>query len=180
MTMNTDGQLKSYKKFQKNLSREDFARHFSHPFLVFDKDQGSEQEKQLSYETVCMEPEQLARLIQQSLLKAAASKVTRLVKKGTKVFTGMINVGRTTNCDVVIDSPIVSKFHAYFARDTKSASFYLSDANSTNGTLVNNIKLKPKVKKPLSDGNTISFDRQVTFSFYTPEGLYDLLKQIPD
>lgn len=178
MKTKIDRSVKNYKKFQVQLSRTDFAKRFSYPVLVFDKDQGAGQEEKLGYETVCMQPDQLAQMMQQSLMKAASSDVIRLVKKGAKVFAGMVNVGRTINCDVVIDSPIVSKFHAYFTKGTKDGSCCLIDANSTNGTYVNKIKLKPKVKKDLSDGDTISFDRKVTFSYYTPEGFYDFLAQI--
>ncbi len=177
MKSKIDRSLKNYKKFQVQLNRADFCKRFNYPVLVFDKDQGTGQEKELGFETVCMQPDQLARMMQESLMKSASSDVIRLVKKGAKVFAGMVNVGRTTNCDVVIDSPIVSKFHAYFAKGTKSGSYCLIDANSTNGTYVNKIKIKPKVKKAMADGDTISFDRKVTFSYYTPEGFYDLLAQ---
>ncbi len=177
MKTKADRNLKNYKKFQVQLSRADFAKRFNYPVLVFDKDQGMGQEEELGFETVCMQPDQLARMMQQSFMKTASSDVIRLVKKGAKVFAGMVNVGRTSNCDVVIDNPIVSKFHAYFAKGSKDDSYCLIDVNSTNGTYVNKIKLKPKVKKALSDGDTISFDRKVTFSYYTPEGFYDLLAQ---
>ncbi len=178
MKTKTDRSLKNYKKFQVQLSRGDFAKRFSYPVLVFDTDQGVDQEEKLGFETVCMQPDQLAQMMQQSLLKAASSDVIRLVKKGTTAFAGMVNVGRTINCDVVIDSPIVSKFHAYFAKGTKDCSYCLIDSNSTNGTYVNKMKLKPKEKNVLSDGDTISFDRQAVFSFYTPEGFYDLLAKV--
>ena len=178
MKTKKDRSLKNYKKFQVQLSCADFTKRFSYPVLVFDKDQGAGQKEELGYETVCMRPDQLAQMMQQSLMAAASSDVIRLVKKGAKAFAGMVNVGRAINCDVVIDNSIVSKFHAYFTKGAKDGSYCLIDANSTNGTYVNKIKLKPKVKHDLSDGDTISFDRQVTFSYYTPEGFYDLLAQI--
>ncbi len=179
MKAKADRNLKNYKKFQVKLSRADFTRRFNYPVLVFEKDQVTGQEEELGFETVCMQPDQLARMMQQSLMKTASSEVIRLVKKGAKVFEGMVNLGRTANCDVVIDSPIVSKFHAYFAKGVKEGSYCLVDANSTNGTYVNKIKLKPKVRKALSDGDAISFDRKVSFSYYTPKGFYDLLDRMP-
>ena len=180
MTTKTDGQLKRYKKYHAMYGCGDFAKRFSHPFLVVEKDQGPVQENHHGYETVCVPPDQLARILQESLLRAASSSVIRLVKKGTDVFSGMVNVGRTANCDVVLDSPLVSKFHAYFAKDPKAGAYCLIDASSTNGTYINDGKMKPKERKVLSDGDRISFGRQVTFSYYTPEGFYDLLAQIPD
>ena len=180
MTTKTDGQLKGFKKYQAMYGRAEFAKRFSHPFLVVEKDQGPVQDEHHGYETVHVPPDQLARILQESLLRAASSRVIRLVKKGTNNFSGMVNVGRTSNCDVMLDSPLISKFHAYFAKDSRAGAYCLSDANSTNGTFINNAKLKPKEKKILSDGDRISFSRQVTFSYYTAEGFYDLLAQIPD
>lgn len=179
MTTKTDGQLKDFKKFQAMYGRGDFAKRFNHPFLVVEKDQGPVQEEHHGYETVCVPPDQLVRIMQESLLRAASSKVIRLVKKGTNIFSGMVNVGRTSNCDVVLDSQLISKYHAYFVKDPKAGAYCLSDANSTNGTYLNNGKFRPKEKKVLSDGDRISFSRQVTFSYYTPEGFYDLLARIP-
>ena len=169
--------LENFKKFQVRSSRADFAKRFNYPVLIPDIGQDLEQKEGLGFDTVFMQRDQLKQMMQQSQMKAVSSEVIRLVKKGTNVFTGMVSVGRTTNCDVVINSPVVSKFHAYFNKGTKDGSYYLTDANSTNGTYVNNIRLQPKVKKDLSDGDTICFDRQIYFSYYTPEGFYDLLDQ---
>lgn len=179
MQVTDDGCLKDYKKNQTQLSREEFAKQFDHPWLVFDKELGSDGAKEMEFNTMCVQRGQLASLMGQSLMRTASSKVVKLVKKGSNVFQGMINIGRAPNCDVVIDSPAVSKFHAYFAKDIMGGSQYLSDANSTNGTFVNNVKLEAHGKQNLSDGDTISFGRQVNLSFYTSEGYYDLLAQIP-
>ncbi len=180
MDTKTEEYLKDFKKLQKQLSREEFTKQNNHPFLVFDKGQSEDQSSQHSFDTKRVQPDQLASLMQQSLLRTVSSRVIKLVKRGSNLFRGYINVGRTTNCDIVINSPAVSKFHAYFAKDIKSGSYYISDADSTNGTYVNDVKVEPNVRKTLHDGDKISFGRQVNLSFYTPEGCYDLLKQIPD
>jgi len=63
-------------------------------------------------------------LMQSSLQKIASAKVIRLIKKGAKEFQGMIKVGRTGNCDVVIKSPTISKLHAYFYEGYQKRRLY--------------------------------------------------------
>ena len=180
MVPTKDESLQNYKKFQLKLSREDFARQFDHPFLVFDKEESTEQADQHIFDTKRVQPDQIENLMKESLLKTVSSKVIKLVKKGANNFKGKIYVGRVSNCDVVIDNPAVSKFHAYFAKDPKTNTCYIVDADSMNGTFINDNKAKPNQHTDIYDGDTISFGRQIIVSFYTPEGCYDLLQQISD
>jgi hypothetical protein len=180
MVAKTEVFLKDFKRVQKHLSREDFAKQNNHPFLVFDMEHTEDQSSRHSFDTKRVQSDHLASLMKQSLLRTVSSKVIKLVKKGTNLFRGYVNVGRTPNCDIVINNPAISKFHAYFAKDIKDGSYYIIDADSTNGTYVNDVKVEPNARKPLHDGDKISFGHQINLSFYTPEGCYDLLKQIPD
>jgi hypothetical protein len=178
MDANKEETLQDYKKFQEQLSRNDFVKRFNHPFLIFNKEKGDGQTEKHNFITKNVDPVLLESLMKENLMRTVSSKVLRLIKKGSDSFLGNINIGRTPNCDLVIKNTAVSKFHAYIAKDIKSGSYYISDADSTNGTYVNDIKIKSNVKKILYDGDTISFGRQVNISFYTPEGCYDLLEQI--
>jgi hypothetical protein len=180
MVMKKEETLQDYKKYQKQLTRDDFSKRYNFPFLVFNKERGSEEMDAPNFNTKRVQPDQLENLMKKALMKTVSSKVFRVIKKGTAAFQGNVNIGRTSNCDVAINNPAISKLHAFLARDLKSGSYYINDANSTNGTYVNDIKLDPNEKKILYDGDVISFGRQVTFSFYTPQGCFDLLEQIPD
>lgn len=57
--------------------------------------------------------------------------------------------------DSVIDSPVVSRFHAKIIREGKS--YYLEDLNSTNGTCVNGKMLGYRDKVELNPEDTIMF-----------------------
>ena len=57
--------------------------------------------------------------------------------------------------DSVIDSPVISRFHAKIIREGKS--YYIEDLNSTNGTSVNGKLLGYKDKVLLNPQDTISF-----------------------
>ena len=57
--------------------------------------------------------------------------------------------------DSVIDSPVVSRFHAKIVREGES--YYLEDLNSTNGTCVNGKMLGYRDKVELNPEDTIMF-----------------------
>ena len=65
-----------------------------------------------------------------------------------------ISVGRAPICDVVLPFGRVSKVHAYL---NDSMGWTISDAGSTNGTLVNDQKLVAGEWKPLRDGQKVGF-----------------------
>ncbi|HHW57241.1 MAG TPA: FHA domain-containing protein [Clostridia bacterium] len=49
-------------------------------------------------------------------------------------------IGRSDECDIVIESPYVSAKHAIIRK--KGRKFYIQDLNSTNGTFVNGKRIK--------------------------------------
>lgn len=68
----------------------------------------------------------------------------------------MVNIGRTANCDVCLDSPSVSKLHAYFRRDVAGGGgLTLTDVGSSNGTKLNGVALTKGAPKPVKDGDII-------------------------
>lgn len=56
-------------------------------------------------------------------------------------------------CDVVIDNRIISRMHACIKSEDNNC--YIEDMNSTNGTFVNEIRIKPDEKKIIRSGDTI-------------------------
>jgi len=66
-----------------------------------------------------------------------------------------------------------------FTKDIKSGDCMLCDAGSTNGTYVNNIKLNLMTKRPFRRRCRIVRLAKSISRYYTPEGCYDLLKQMP-
>lgn len=62
------------------------------------------------------------------------------------------HIGRSSDADIVIDSPKVSKLHCFFEYDDIENLWYITDLNSTNGTFLNNEKLSPneRVKLPIN------------------------------
>lgn len=66
---------------------------------------------------------------------------------------GMNAVGR--DGDILLSDPRVSRKHAQVA--SQDGSFTLEDLGSTNGTFLNGERLQPGDKRPLSQGDTVSF-----------------------
>lgn len=87
--------------------------------------------------------------------------VALALQKRTDSFPQMITIGRTSNNDVVIAHPSVSKFHAYVRVPAEGlpsdAPFQLCDADSGNGTLVNNNRVPRSPPTEINPGDTIRF-----------------------
>ncbi len=180
MIIKTDGSLKELKQYQLQYELKDFIQIFNHPFLVLESETNHNLENKRSFETVHIEAGQLAEYLKTPHSQKSSAKVLKVVKKGTNTIEGILRIGRAAVCDIVFNIPSISKLHAFFHKDAQKGSFYVSDADSKNGTYINNFMLPPNEKRILHDGDTVSFGQQIKFTFYTPAGFYELLKQIPN
>lgn len=64
--------------------------------------------------------------------------------------------------DYIIDNPVISRVHARIVQETDG--YFIEDLNSTNGTFVNDIRLKPHEIKEISPGDYIAL-ADVKFCF---------------
>ena len=62
------------------------------------------------------------------------------------------------NADVILHEPAVSRMHARIHE--QNGSYFIEDLNSTNGTYVNGIKVRPYVKERLKSGDVVHFADQ--------------------
>jgi pSer/pThr/pTyr-binding forkhead associated (FHA) protein len=99
--------------------------------------------------------------------------VFSVVKNQENAFGRGITVGRTGNNDVVLDDGTVSRFHAWFQRET-DGRFILTDAGSKNGSFVGGVRLTPRRPIPVSDGTRLRFG-QVEVTFYLASGFTKVL-----
>lgn len=73
-----------------------------------------------------------------------------------KLLQPTISVGRTTDNDVPLKSPIVSKRHALIFR--RGLEYYLKDMESNNGTILNGVRLEPGSEVVLKNEDVIKID----------------------
>lgn len=96
-----------------------------------------------------------------------------VVKNQENAFGRGITVGRTGNNDVVLDDGTVSRFHAWFQRET-DGRYTLTDAGSKNGSFVAGVRLTPRRPSPIADGTRLRFG-QVELTFYLASGFTRVL-----
>jgi hypothetical protein len=85
-------------------------------------------------------------------------------------------VGRLADCELVIDSPSVSKRHATVTWDRNANQCAVRDLGSTNGTFLNERLLDDR-ETFLGDGDVVSFGK-VPFWYLLTSTLYQRLKTI--
>jgi pSer/pThr/pTyr-binding forkhead associated (FHA) protein len=96
-------------------------------------------------------------------LKSGEPVVFTVRKTKDNAFQRGVTVGRTSNNDLVLDDPSISRFHAWFQGEGEH-DWSVVDAVSKNGTFVNGELLKPKQPMRIGDDVKIRFGTvEVTF-----------------
>jgi ABC-type multidrug transport system ATPase subunit/pSer/pThr/pTyr-binding forkhead associated (FHA) protein len=65
-----------------------------------------------------------------------------------------ITLGRTTECDIVLDNKKVSRLHAVLTFENNA--FFLTDVKSANGVLLNGKAIPPQQPVPLTEGQSFT------------------------
>lgn len=92
-------------------------------------------------------------------------------------FAMGVTIGRAKNNDVTLDDDSVSRFHAYIRPDVDAKQWAIVDADSSNGTFVNMVRLKAGQARTLENGAAVRFG-DVQTTFLTPEGLLAHLERM--
>lgn len=98
-----------------------------------------------------------------------------LTKTRDNAFQRRVTVGRTSNNDLPIEDPSVSRFHAWFQREDEEAPWFVVDAGSKNGTRLNGKVLEKKKPYALAPGMKIRIGH-VDLSFFDARGFLKMLK----
>lgn len=85
-------------------------------------------------------------------------------------FAMMITMGRAPNNDLIIPDGRVSKFHAYFRR--VGERWMITDANSTNGTSVDGIRIAADRSVECHSGCQLEMAGSLHASFLLPAELF--------
>lgn len=147
--------LDHYLNTTRGYTVESFVAEFLYPFLLFHQPDGVAAEP-WSFNTKALtgsvSPEAPA-----GAPSGAELYEVFPVRKGLgNPWPDRVSVGRARNSDIVLLDPSVSKLHAHFI-DGGRAGFSLVDANSRNGTRVNNEQLVANVARPVASGELLIF-----------------------
>lgn len=159
--------------------REAFLARHPHPFLVLDS-LGGDNDAEL-FATVGGQkspPRAVIRDGQVPNPRARAAVVEK--RKGANAFDNMVTIGRAGNNDVALEVSSVSKFHAYFTKDTADGHWWLHDAGSSNGTWVDGERLAASHGRgKLRDGAAVQLGPDTRARFFSPQAMFELLVPQP-
>jgi hypothetical protein len=99
---------------------------------------------------------------------------------GRNSFSKMIIVGRVPKCDILLESPAISKMHAYFTwtETPEGKTYHLVDGNSSNGTWINKTQLLPNQPTDIQDGDVVGLSGTIFMRFFSPESLFSSLSKL--
>lgn len=79
--------------------------------------------------------------------------------KSYPIYKGICNIGRNSHCHIHLEDQSISKYHAEIEAHTYPTTSWISDLNSCNKTILNNIVLRPARYYELKDNSIIQFGR---------------------
>lgn len=165
-----------YIKDAKDKLQEEFVEKYNHPFIIsFVETLASEPQKMVSYsETASKSLNELVKSESQAQNNEVLD-IIPIIKTNKSTNTEKIIIGRTNEQDIFIDNLLVSKVHAYI-QIIHHNKFVIIDNNSTNGTLLNGVKLEPNIPSLIKDQDKISFGG-VKYTFFSSRSAYMFLKR---
>jgi hypothetical protein len=158
-----------YAEDLKRLGDDAFVQTHPHTVLVVTGVVGSLAEQVPLNRTMATEPAGLS-------VQAVVGLIGRVfpLVKGKYSSPGPITLGRTPDNDVTIAESSISARHCIVR--VLGAEIALSDAGSTNGTLVNGVKLSPRKAQKIVEGDVITLGR-FTLGLHTPRGFVKSLRE---
>ncbi|MGO9831388.1 MAG: FHA domain-containing protein [Myxococcaceae bacterium] len=88
-----------------------------------------------------------------------------------------ISLGRASVNDVVLPHKSISRFHAYFQKESSSARWAVADAASRNGTQADGQPLQPNVPALLGGAHRLRVG-DLDLTFLSPEAFVRWLKKV--
>lgn len=148
--------------------RQAFAARYPHPFLFVTRDRRSDAAR-------AFRTQDLSALDLDGEHVESSTEVFLVHRVGSD-GTSMVTVGRAANMDIVLNSPSVSKLHAYFQRSIDGSGWTVADAGSRNGTALNGHALPVKDPRPIQSGDLIVFAEIFRGEFLSPEHAHERLR----
>jgi pSer/pThr/pTyr-binding forkhead associated (FHA) protein len=165
-------------------SERRFLEQHTRPFLVIIGRATEELDDDLEFYTSTSSvytEEETAEILDGKRLDPNAPMIEVAKRQGANPFSALVTIGRADNCDIVLGSKSISKFHAYIASIPQlddTLEHQLADSGSRNGTRLNGERLAPKELAVLRDGDRIDVGGVLFLRFYTPAGMWTELQKL--
>jgi len=169
-------------RLARELSKASFAARWSHPFLVVG---GLDEAMLFDFHTNAA-PSPLRSADLQERLRTLTEnepaepiherlEVLPVLKSEHNPYSDRISLGRSKACDIALPDAHVSKLHAHFLREP-DGGWALRDADSTNGTFRNGVRLAGGERVRIKPGDLLRFGFLDT-RFVDALGLHEWLRQ---
>lgn len=161
--------VSDYADELKRVGDDAFSQSHPHTVLVVTGVVGALAEQVPLNRTMVTEPAGLS-------VQAVVGLIGRVfpLVKGKYAPPGPIAVGRTPDNDVTIAESSISARHCFLR--VLGSEVSLTDAGSTNGTLINGVKLPPKKPQKVVEGDVITMGR-FTLGLHTSRGFIRHLRE---
>jgi pSer/pThr/pTyr-binding forkhead associated (FHA) protein len=172
--------LDDLRREGERTGRDAFIARHGYPFLVLDSLGPGDQDAEV-FATLGGQKSQARAVIREGQApnpRARAAVVEK--RKGANAFDNMVTLGRAGNNDIALEVSSISKFHAYFTKDTGEDQWWLHDAGSSNGTWIDGERLAASHGRGrLRDGAAVQLGPDTRGRFFTPGALFELLVAQP-
>ena len=150
-----------------NFSEEDFTERFTCPFLISTAFSTSDRKINTGITTEAVNTTDTDKLPIYCLVAT--------VRKSKEYFPGKITIGRAATNDIALDHKGISKFHAFVTYDEAKDCYCLQDAESTNGTWLNQKELGDGSFE-LHDRDVINLGQVIKLKFFTSSAFQSYMK----
>ncbi|MHC4597634.1 MAG: FHA domain-containing protein [Planctomycetota bacterium] len=173
--MTTHLTLDQFIKTFASLSKERFLTEFSFPLLVVDMGTDLEIPEEAKKAQTHAPDGGLTAFEVSDLLEQSGVIVAPLVKSSRNNFQGGVTVGRAPHNDIILPHQAVSKFHAFFQKNSATGGWEIQDVSSRYGTMIERVAIPPGEPRPVQSGSTIIIAKYVKMTFFPPKDLFTYL-----
>jgi pSer/pThr/pTyr-binding forkhead associated (FHA) protein len=165
--------LDEFVALARDMDQTKFVATFPHPFLLSEGTSGTGTGVWASPEAPTVTNSSGRAVAKKKDDPAKSPVILPIVRGDQSKHATIITVGRGEGCDVRLVHPLVSKRHAYFTQTEQG--WFIADADSSNGTFADGIKLEAHKHHLLADSEVLRFGPEVKYRFFRSAALYKYL-----
>ncbi len=158
-----------------------FLARFTHPFLIVVESPETKDAQGDEFYTTQQSSVDVKRLIDIASGRRLDPDaiVYPVVKKSDRNSrSGIVTIGRTANCDIVLPFSKISKLHCYITSNPLNPDTYcLADSGSSNGTKINDSLVAANKIVDLPGGATITIAKNMVMRFLLAQEIWEMLRQ---